>query len=234
MTHDIQHQNGHTIVCGFGRMGQTLAEQLRRNKQPLVVVEREPKRFALAQSLGYLALNGDATEEGILQAAGIERAKCVVVTLPNDAASVFITLTVPQSESQFADHRPRRAAQHAEETGAGGRGSRGAAGHDRRLRIAAMITHPATVDLFELAAGPKTMDVEVNEWVVPAASSLVGKSVESVEAWRKHRLLVVAARHAEGNLIFNPDADFVFAVGDTIIVMGRPDDLTRFRHEQEV
>ena len=99
------------------------------------------------------------------------------------------------------------------------------------MRIAAMVTRPSTVDLFELASGAKSMDVEVNEWVIPRTSPLVGKTVEAVEARRRHRLLVVAVRRKGGDLVFNPDDAFVFAAEDTVIVMGRPGDIVRFRQD---
>ena len=102
------------------------------------------------------------------------------------------------------------------------------------LRIASMITRPSTVDLLELVAGPKTMDVEVNEWTVPASSPWPAERSTPSKLRRRHKLLVVAVRRTEGNLIFNPDGDFVFAAQDTIIMMGRPDDLERFRQEQGI
>lgn len=234
MAQEFSKLDKHVIVCGFGRMGQTLATELRQGNTPFAVVDKMRDRIALAESLGYIALLGDATEEDVLRTAGIERAKTLVVALPNDAASVFITLTgrnlnrglqiIARGEQPSTQKKLMQA------------------GADRvvlpatigALRIASMITRPSMVDLVELVAGPKRLDVEVNEWVVPASSPLVSKTVDAVEAQRRHRLLVVAVRRAEGNLIFNPDGDFVFASGDTIIMMGRPADLERFRHEQQI
>ncbi len=94
MTSEIHHLQQHVIVCGFGRMGQMLAHDLRCAKQRFVIIENDPQRVILAESLEYLVYSGDATEEDVLTAVGIERAKTLVVALPNDAASVFITLTV--------------------------------------------------------------------------------------------------------------------------------------------
>ena len=95
MTTEIRSLHQHVVVCGFGRMGQMLTQELRRSKQPFVVIDDDPQRVALAETLEYLAYNGDATEEEVLLAVGVERAKTLVVALPNDAASVFITLTAP-------------------------------------------------------------------------------------------------------------------------------------------
>lgn len=234
MTHEIRQLDRHVIVCGFGRMGQMLAHELHRGRRPFVVIDNDPGRVVLAESLEYLVYNGDATDEGVLQAVGIERAQTLVTALPNDAANVFITLTsrnLNRGLQIIARGEQPSTQKKLVQAGADRVVLPAAIG---ALRIAAMITRPATVDLLELVAGPKTMDVEVNEWAVPATSALVAKTVEAVEARRKHRLLVVAVRRKEGNLIFNPDGDFVFAADDTIILMGRPDDLERFRQEQGI
>ena len=101
-------------------------------------------------------------------------------------------------------------------------------------RIAAMVTRPSTVELIELVAGQSTMDVEIDEVVIREQSRLVKKSVEEVETRRRHGLLIVAVERAAGEMVFNPDADFVFQPDDTAIVMGRLDDIERFREEYSV
>lgn len=89
----IEKLTGHVIVCGFGRIGLTLARDLASAGTPLVVVERGPERLAEAEAAGYLCIAGDATEEEILLAAGIGRARVLATVLPDDAANVFITLS---------------------------------------------------------------------------------------------------------------------------------------------
>ena len=56
-------------------------------------------------------------------------------------------------------------------------------------------------------------------------------SIERTGAHRCHHLLVVAVREAAGELRFNPDSADAFTVGDIVIVMGRRDDIARFRAE---
>jgi voltage-gated potassium channel len=73
------------------------------------------------------------------------------------------------------------------------------------------------------------MDVEVNEVIIPAAGALVGKTVLATEMRRRHRLLIVAVKQEQGGMIFNPDGDFVFSAGDTVIVMGKPADIALLR-----
>jgi voltage-gated potassium channel len=224
----IESLSQHVIVCGYGRLGRMLAEELERQKCPFVIVEMNPEHAAQA-AVTHLAHVGDATEEEVLKAVGIERARTVVTTLSNDAANVFITLTsrnlnpklqiIARGESLATQRKLHQA------------------GADRVVlpasigaqRIAAIITRPSTIELLELVAGQAMMDVEVNEVVIPAASALVGKTVLATEMRRRHRLLIVAVKQEQGGMIFNPDGDFVFSAGDTVIVMGKPADIALLR-----
>lgn len=233
-TRAIDQLHGHVIVCGYGRLGKLLAHELQAKKQSFVVVDIHPDSVADALERGYLALAGDATEEGTLQSAGVQRAKCLVTALSSDAANVFITLTsrnlnrglqiIARGELQSTQKKLIQA------------------GADRVVlpatigaqRIASMITHPSTVELMELVAGRSVLDVEVDEFTIPAPCPLVGMSILSAETRHKHGLLVVAVKQMGGNMIFNPDAELKFGAGDVLIVMGRIDDIERFRREYSI
>jgi voltage-gated potassium channel len=223
----------HVVLCGFGRIGRILARELAAKKQPFVVLDKDADAIAEAQNHGYLVLLGDATDEAVLQSAGVDRAKAIVTALPNDAANVFITLTardlnrtiqiIARGESQSTEKKLLQA------------------GADRvvlpaaigALRMAAMITHPSTIELMELVAGQSVLDVEVDEILVRAESPLVGKSIAAAQT-RKGRLLVVAVKQSAGNMVFNPGAEVVAGSGDTIILMGKRADIDEFRAEYKL
>jgi voltage-gated potassium channel len=228
MKQELDRLQGHIVVFGFGRIGQIIAEEHRAKKRPFVVIDSDMDAIREAQSLGYLALAGDATEEEILIEAGVDRAGCLVTALADDAYNVFITLS---SRNRNADLQiiargelPSSQKKLLQ------------AGADRVVlpaaigaqRIAAMITRPSTVELMELVIGRSKVDVEVNEFTIPAQSALAGKSVDEIEAGRLRGLLVVAVKRGDGEMIFNPGASFSFQGDDTVVVMGRTDDIRKF------
>jgi len=229
MSRGIERLKNHVIACGYGRMGQILTEEIGRSKLEFVVIDVDPARTEQVRALGQLALTGDATTEDVLQAAGVQRAKSLVTALPSDAANVFITLTSrnlnPELQIIARGEFPTTQKKLVQ------------AGANRVVlpaaigaqRIAAMLTRPSTLELMEIVAGRSSVDVEVDEWTVPAASALVGQTVREAETRRRHGLLVVAVKRSEGTMIFNPDGDFRFEAGDIVIVMGRPGDIERFR-----
>lgn len=92
-TRAIERLQRHVVLCGFGRIGQILANELKSKNQSFVVIDNNPEAVGEAQNAGCLVLLGDATEEEVLVSAGVQRAQSLVTALPNDAANVFITLT---------------------------------------------------------------------------------------------------------------------------------------------
>ena len=229
VSREIKLLSGHVVVCGFGRVGSTLADQLQKRNCPFVVLDNDPDQIADASARGYLALTDNATEEEALLLAGVQRARATVIALPSDADNVFITLTArnlnpdlqiiaragsPSTEKKLLQAGADRVVLPS------------AAG---AMRMATMITRPSTIELIELADGRHVAEVEIDELTIPASSSLVGATVRDSQTRAKHGLLIVAVRHVGGDLLFNPDADTKFLAGDTVIVMGRMNDIERFR-----
>jgi voltage-gated potassium channel len=230
-TRAIQQLHGHVVLCGFGRIGRILANELKNKRRPCVIIDKDPEAVGEAQTLGHLVLLGDAAEEEVLRNAGVERATTIVTALPNDAANVFITLTsrnlnrdlqiiargeLPSTEKKLLQAGANRVVLPA------------AIGAHR---IASIITRPSTVELVELVSGQTTLDVEVDEIGIDAASPLVGKTTVDAETRSRHGLLIVAVKQESGTMVFNPGTQVVFQPGDTLLVMGRVEDIDRFRRQ---
>lgn len=92
MQRTIATLSGHTIVCGFGRMGRMLATNLQKAGQLVVVIERVSSTAEKIEQLGFLVVLGNASDEETLSKAGIERAASLVATLGTDADNLFLTL----------------------------------------------------------------------------------------------------------------------------------------------
>ena len=90
---EIGQLSDHTIICGYGRVGQMLALELSNHGESLVILDRDTDRVQLAIEDGFLALEGDAVNDDVLHGVGIFRARTLATVLPDDATNVFITLT---------------------------------------------------------------------------------------------------------------------------------------------
>lgn len=230
MKKEIEHLQNHVVLCGYGGSGELLAEALRRHDFHVVVVESDAERIAAAIELGLPAVQGNATHEEVLLRAGITRAATLVTSLPSDAENVFITLTgrnLSQSIQIIARAESPSTARKLRQAGANRVVLPNVSGARMMARI---ITRPSTADLIEMVSELPMPDMELDELKLTPASGLVGMDVRTAEANRKHRLLVVSVKPAgSSELLFNPEGDYRFAAGDTVILLGKRDDILRFK-----
>ncbi|MBT8209158.1 MAG: potassium channel family protein, partial [Eudoraea sp.] len=91
----INSLSNHVIICGFGRNGMQAAERLKAYKKPFVVIERDEKIIEKYENQA-LFVNGDANEDSVLHEARVNEAQCLIVTLPDDAANLFVVLSARQ------------------------------------------------------------------------------------------------------------------------------------------
>lgn len=217
----------HEVICGYGRMGRAVVDALRQAGRPLVVIERNPEKVASLDEAGLPVVRGDATQEEVLLAAGVDRARGLVACLADDAHNVYTVLTARSlNPGLFIVAR-------ASEDGAEQRLLR--AGANRvvnpyrlgGLRLAHVLTKPAVVDFLEISLGPEGRGLELEEAKVAAASPLVGKSLQELDLRRRFQIGVVAVQRG-ARFVPNPEASFRLAEGDVLVVIGSQESLGAF------
>jgi len=231
MDKDIERLRDHTIVCGMGRMGTILTRELHKAKKPFVVIDCEERRIQQAKELGYLVIDGDATEERILEHAQINHASVLASVLSDDASNVFITITArgmnPSLTIVARGENPR-----TEKKLLGCGASRvvlptaiGAS------KIAQSIIRPTAENLLaqltsrgEMKEELEQIGIEFEELDVGKISPLIGKAIKDIEIRGDHGFLIVAIRRADGSVLMNPDAETKLAGSDVIISLGHHSD----------
>ncbi|MEN8137585.1 MAG: NAD-binding protein [Bacteroidota bacterium] len=93
----IQKLDKHVIVCGYGRNGQQAIQKLRDYNESFVIIEKDKEKIEeISQDDSLLFVEGDATEDNILQKAGIDQSTTLITTLPRDSENVFVVLSARQ------------------------------------------------------------------------------------------------------------------------------------------
>jgi len=224
---DIERLDGHIIICGFGRIGLMLASDLFVAGEIFVVIEREEARCQEARELGYLCRHADATDEDVLRAVHVERARVLATVLPDDAANVFITLSARSLNARLEiiarGERPSTERKLIQ------------AGADKVIlpthigaeRIAELILFPklaeylqgAVTDEAGSAASLSSLGLDLGVIVAPAAFG--GRQITVGEFERRGGgLLVVRIDRREGGAL-RPGADDVIRPGDGLVVISR-------------
>jgi voltage-gated potassium channel len=228
MERGLRRMKEHHIVCGYGRVGRRVVDELRRRHKKIVVIESAPALQEQMNESKIAFVPGDATEDKALEAAGIQAARCLVVSLPNQADNVLITLTarqmnpslriVARADEDGADKKLRLAGADAvvcpHETGG--------------MRMAIASVSPNVLDFMEIAGGDDS-GIGVDEINIDQGSELCGTTLRDSPISSKLGLTVVALRKAGGTMRFNPDASEQMDANDILIVIGPPDKLGTLR-----
>ncbi len=229
MMKQIEAQKGHTIVAGFGRVGALVCEGLTSSTLPFVIIEQDANRVPEMEARGFLHMVGDATDEAVLEEAGIERASVLVSALGNDAANVFITLTarelspalliIARAEQPTTQKKLRQAgANHVIMPAVIG-----------AHRIVSLLTNPAAVEFVELVTQRYSLAIEMNDIPIHADSPLAGQTLRDADIGRRTGVMVKAIKRADGRVEFPPSGDNPLEPGDSIVLLGRRASLDQFR-----
>ena len=223
---NISRIKNHWIICGFGRIGKIICDELAAEGIKFVVIELDTGKTKDLDDK-YLYLNMDARNEETLQAAGIMTAKGIVTAVYSDADNVFITLTAKGlSPDIFVLSR-------ASELGNEGKLLR--AGASRVMspyqiggsRMAQVLKRPTVMDFLDSTMMKSDLGLSMEEAVIGECSGLAGKTLLENNMRRDYGVIIVAIKKPTNEMIFNPMPTEKLEVGDVIVVIGEDEELKR-------
>lgn len=227
MQRQLAQLQDHFIICGYGRIGETIARELLFNNIPLVVIEQSEEIVKILNASGIIYLAKDATKEDTLLEAGLLRAKGLVTAVSSDADNVFIALTArginpdvfilaraidPGNENKLVRAGANKVVSPYV---IGGK------------RMAEILQRPTVVDFIDQATMNTELGLRIEEVCVGSSSTLVGKSLIDSKLRDTFGVIVIAIKPVAGEMIFNPNADQVLHAGDVLVIIGKRNHLIR-------
>lgn len=97
----VEKLSGHTIVCGFGQVGEAVSAELHAAGKAFVVIDQVHERLQVAHDLGYHSVEGDATQDGTLLRAGIRAASALVTDMSSDPGNLYVVLSACELNSNL-------------------------------------------------------------------------------------------------------------------------------------
>ncbi len=228
----IEALQGHYIVCGYGRIGKRIAQDLHRAGERFVVVEIDDDAVEELVETHYLFVHGNAEHEDVLQRAGIAEARGLILTLPDDSSNVFVTLTarelkpglfvLARTDTHHNERKLRRAGADkvvaAYEIGAD--------------RMAQVILKPHVDRFMEDVLLSESINLIMEEIKVGEGAPLAQKTLVEGNFRQNFNTIVVAiVDGADDRMHFNPSADTRIKSGDVLIVLGSPMMIEKLRQE---
>lgn len=224
MDKKISQMDGHVIVCGWGRVGKAVATELHHAGRQVVVVDIDEDRV---RSIELPTVAGDATDDAVLRAAGIERAFGLIAALDGDAENLFVTLSSRAARPDlFIVARARQDDSVAKLQRAGA---------DRVVnpqelgaaRMASFVVQPNVAEFIDITMHERSMDFRMQELEIAEHSGLAGSTLREANLRQRAGVLVLALRGDDGSFNTNPDPDTVLHARNVIIAVGTVDALER-------
>ena len=227
MDKQIAQLQNHIIVCGCGRVGLQVVHELQEKKIPFVVVDKDE---SILEKEKLLYVHGDATEDKVLQHAGISKAAGLVAIVANDAENVFITLTarglndaikiVARAEKPETEDKLKRAGANKVINPSSMAG----------IHIAKGIANPLTVHYIDTVLYGVEQSFVIEEIAVGKGSILTNKSLLESDVRNQFDVTILAILR-NGNVIHNPTGQEKLQEHDMIIVFGSVEKLGQFEKE---
>lgn len=217
----LDELSGHFIVCGFGRTGRQIAQELRMEEIPFVVIDQDSESVEAAQTFGYMTVQGGATQDQTLRQAGVERANGLITTLASDADNLYAVLSAKNINTQIraiVRANSEDALQKMQQVGVDAVVS---PYMTVGKRMVAAALRPQVVNFMDVALTGSEPDFYVEELLIDTESCpYIGQSIGVADVRSQTGASILAIRRSNGELIGAPSAQTKFMSQDLLICMG--------------
>ena len=215
--------SGHVVICGFGRNGQQAAHTLRVHGQPFVVIEQDEEviQDELAEHPDLIYLIGDSTDDDTLMRAGVQKARALITTLPEDADNVFIVLSA-------RDLHPKiqiisRASHNSSVLKLKKAGADSVIMPDRigGTHMATLISKPDVIEFIDYLSGEEGEAISMESVAYEQLpKELRDHSLQEIMRWKKTGVNCIGIKTTDGKFVINPPEQILIKSGMKVIVLG--------------
>jgi voltage-gated potassium channel len=227
MERKIQQLEQHVIVCGYGRFGRVVVDELHRHGTTLVVIEQDHAKEAALSASGEHYVIGSALESSVLEQAGIARASEIVIATASDPDNVFIALSARSRNPRIRIHARAESEIGLKHLELAGVDQAISSYHWSAMRIANAIARPSVIDFLNLLVpGLNPEEFGLDEIKVPEPSPLAGHTIAEVEH-ESDRVRIVALKRGPEPIAFVPAPQTQIEAGDLLVAIGARPSLDR-------
>jgi len=230
MLKTVKKLHNHYIICGYGRMGAVIANELHEKRRSFVIIDKNPEKIRKIDEKGFLFIEGDATLEETLIEAGVERAGGLVVVLNTDQDNLFVSMSIRTLNNKaFLVSRCS-----VDDTSAKLR----RAGVDKVVnpyvagghKMSELLISPQLEDSVTINS-PQHSSVEfgIDELNLSELDQFDGMMIKDCQLREKYELLIVGIIDKNGHVQVNPGSDQILHRDQTIMVIGKKENLNRLK-----
>jgi voltage-gated potassium channel len=216
----IQKLRQHFIICGFGRVGRSVGRELQNTGRHFVAIDPEEERFEenLDKFPALLYLQGDASDDDLMEAADIEDARGLFAVTGDDSRNLMIIITARQLNPGLRIVARAQELRNVEKMRKAGADAVISPDFTGGIRLASAMVRPHVVGfLDEMIRSDKNVRVEE----VPVPANFPPTRVGDLRL-RSPDYILLAVREQDGAWVFNPKVDDIIHAGSTIIALANP------------
>ncbi|MDO4753399.1 MAG: potassium channel protein [Bacillota bacterium] len=230
MKKKIEQMEKHIIIAGASESSDVMIKRFQHSKKDFVIIEKDKEKFEAILEKEIPVLLGDATMEEVLMRAGIEKASGFISTLHTDADNIVAVLTARHMNKDLyivSRAIEKNAREKLLKAGADNTVSSNEIGGNR---MASLVLRPTIISFLDTITRAGDVELDLEDIMIGAASSMCNQSLKQVQIPQKIGLTVLATKKKDSTEIrFNPDPNEAFRPGDSIIVLGTPEQIIALR-----
>lgn len=223
----IENYKNHYIICGSGEIGHQIADELLLTKREFILIDKLEPEFPEELAKKIIVLIGDATDEALLRAAGIERASGVFAVTGDDNYNLVITFTAKNLNPNLRIVAKCRDLKNIEKIKKAGANSVISPYLIGGLRIVSEMIRPTVVSFLDTMLRDREKNLRIEEIDIPA--SYKGKKLSELNL-ESHAGVLVLALKEDAKWIFNPNKEIVLGTNNTVVAMVTPEERHKLKH----
>lgn len=220
----------HIIVCGYGKIGWEVCTRLEFMGEKFIVIDSDIDKISEALGRGYIAAVGEATDDEILERAGIANAKGLISAISDDSANVYLVLTARSLNDKLRIIARGAGEQSTKKMLRAGANKVVSPYEIGARRMAALMTRPEIVEFYEAFSPGSEFGLHLEKIILEPSSKLIGKKLnESYIKRDTNGALVLAIEKKGQSILINPDAQTILEENDMFLAIGNDSQITLLR-----
>lgn len=231
MDKKISALDEHYIICGSGELADVIIEKFIKENLDFLVITDDRDDLDDYSHHDILVIEGHATEEEVLEKAGITKAKGLIAALPSEVDNIVTVLTARNLNKDIyiiANSTSKSGSQKLMKVGANKTMS---AVEISGKRIASLMIKPNIISFLDVVTKVGDVEMDLEEVIVKKGSYLEKKDLIAAQIPNKTGLIVLAIkRNKDKKMLFNPPGNYIFETNDVLIVLGREEQVEKLRN----
>jgi len=221
----IKRLHDHYVICGYGRVGRSVAAEFREAGARYVVLDFNPDAIAAARAHGVLYIEGNGTHDEDLEAAGLARARGLVASSDSDVDNLYITLSARTARPDLLIVARASQEDVAEKLRRAGANRVVQPYSTAGKEMATLVLQPQVAAFLDAASATGGSDLRFEEIEVTPTCDQAGKTIREIRVRHETGAVIIALRKHDGTFDTTPSPDVRLEAGDVMIAVGSPDEL---------